>query len=188
MRILRGTGLYGLSGISPKRNIAGFQVIRPLIGISREEIETFLKRRKIKTVTDTSNLEDIYFRNKIRHNLLPLLERNYNKNIKEILSNLAESVAYDYDYLNRQAISKEKQLNRKINLKKFLKLHPAMQRLLLRMRIVVLKGDTRRITFQHIREIEDLILNRPKGSVVDLPRGISVVKKKNTLIFYHKNS
>ncbi|MDD5166307.1 MAG: tRNA lysidine(34) synthetase TilS [Candidatus Omnitrophica bacterium] len=186
MRILRGAGLYGLSGILPKRRIAGVDFIRPLLGVKRQEIEAFLKRKKIKAVIDASNQEDIYFRNRIRNKLLPLLAKEYNKNIKEILSNTAESLAFDYDYLNRQAVSKQRIFSHKINLKKLLKLHPAMQRLILRMRIMVLKGDTRRITFQHMRELEDLILNRPVNSIVDLPRGIRVAKEKTALKFYRK--
>ena len=187
MRILRGTGLYGLSGISPKREIAGYQIIRPLIEVSRKEIIAFLKRKKINPRMDTSNLEDIYFRNKLRNKLFPILEKEYNKNIKAVLANMADSIGYDYDYLQSVARRAVKRLGHKINLKKLSQLHPAIQRLLLRLNIARLKGDTRRINFQHIREIEDLILNRPVNSIVDLPRGISVVKKKKTLLFLHKN-
>lgn len=186
MRILRGTGLYGLAGILPKREIAGFQIIRPLIETRRQDIEAFLKSKRIKPCLDTSNLEDIYFRNKIRNRLLPLLERQYNKNIKEILSNMAQSIGYDYDYLNRIAHRAIRKTNTKLNLKKFLNLHPSIQRLVLRFTIAKLKGNMRRLTFRHIREIEDLIFNRPVNSVVDLPQRISVIKKKNTLSFYHK--
>jgi len=186
MRILRGTGLHGLSGILPKRNLAGFQIIRPLIEIRRKEIEAFLKQRKIRPRLDRSNLEDLYLRNRLRNRLLPLLEKEYNRNIKEVLSNMAENVGYDYDYLIRSAQTVMKRLGQKINLKKFLKLHPALRRLVLRLNIIRLKGDTRRITFQHIREIEDLILNRPLNSIVDLPKGVSVVKKKKQLSFYRR--
>lgn len=184
MRILRGTGLYGLSGILPKRNIFGYQIIRPLIEIRRKEIDSYLKKKRIRPHIDTSNLEDIYFRNKIRNKLLPLLERDYNKNIKEILINMADTVGYDYDCLSRIANKSIKKSDKKINLRKFLKLHPAIQRLVLRLMIARIKGDTRRITFQHIREIRDLIFNRPLNSVVDLPKAIAVVKKKRYLCFY----
>jgi tRNA(Ile)-lysidine synthase len=183
MRILRGAGLYGLSGILPNRKIAGYQIIRPLIEVKRKEIEAYLNRKKIKPHIDLSNLEDIYFRNKIRNRLLPLLEKEYNKNIKEILSNMAQSLGCDYDYLKRAANRAIKHFDKKINLEKFLKLHPAIQRLLLRISIARLKGDMRRLTFQHIREIEDLLLNRPVNSIIDLPKGISIIKKKKSLVF-----
>lgn len=186
MRILRGAGLYGLSGILPKRCIAGYWIIRPLIEVKRKDIEKFLKRKKIEPIMDTSNLEDIYLRNRIRNCLLPLLEKHYNKNIKEVLSTMAENVGHDYDYLSLLVNRVMRRLGKNINLERFLKLHPAMQRLVLRTKIAQVKGNLRRLTFQHIREIEDLIFNRPINSIVDLPKGISVVKRKKTLLFYRK--
>ncbi|MDP3732883.1 MAG: tRNA lysidine(34) synthetase TilS, partial [Candidatus Omnitrophota bacterium] len=186
MRIIRGAGLCGLSGILPKRNIAGYQVIRPLLEVRRSEIEAFLKRKKIRPRIDISNLEDIYFRNKIRNKLLPLLEKEYNKNIKEVLSNTAQSLGCDYDYLTNVAKRKMKQPKTKLDLTKLIKLHPAIRRLILRMSIARVKGDTRRISFAHIKELEDLIVNRPVDSIVDLPKGVSVVKKKKHLSFYLK--
>jgi tRNA(Ile)-lysidine synthase len=186
MRILRGTGLYGLSAILPKRKIRGFEIIRPLIEIRRTEIETYLKKKKIKPRRDASNAQDIYFRNKIRNKLLPLLEKEYSLNIKELLTNLAESAAYDYDYLNKTALSAHKRLGRKINLARFLRLHPAVRRLVLRLNIARIKGNTRRIGMQHIKELEDLILNRPVNSIVDLPAGVSVAKKKQYFYFFNR--
>ena len=186
MRILRGTGLCGLAGILPKRNIAGYQIIRPLIEVGRKEIEAFLKRRKIKPCRDASNLEEVYFRNKIRNKLLPVLEEGYSSNIKEILTNLAESAGIDYDYLYIKASYLIQRFGRRINLKVFLRLHPALQRIVLRLAIARVQGSTRRITFAHIREIEDLILSRPVNSMVDLPKGISVVKKSKSFFFYRR--
>jgi tRNA(Ile)-lysidine synthase len=183
MRILRGSGLYGLSGILPKREIAGFTIIRPLIEVRRREIERFLEKKKIKPCRDISNQGDIYFRNKIRNRLLPLLEKEYNKNIREVLANMAQNIGCDYAYLSSQALLGVKKLGRKINLKNFSKLHLALQRVILRFMIKRLKGDIRRITFQHIKEIEDMLQNRPSGSIVHLPGNIRVTKKKPHLIF-----
>jgi tRNA(Ile)-lysidine synthase len=184
MRILRGTGLYGLSAILPKRDIRRFMVIRPLIEIRRQKIELFLKRKKISPRIDLSNKDDVYFRNRIRNKLIPLLEKGYNSNIKEILANTAESVACDYDCLNRLAEKAAGRMKTKFSLKKLSRLHPALIRILFRNAISALKGDTRRITFRHIREIEDMLLNRPPNSIVDLPKGISAQKKKFTLEFF----
>jgi tRNA(Ile)-lysidine synthase len=186
MRILRGTGLCGMAGISRIRRMQDIQIIRPLLGVSRKEIEAFLKKRKVKYLTDPTNSEEVFFRNKIRNSLMPLLEKEYQANIKEILHNMAQSSGLDYDYLNRAAQSCCKRLGRGIELKKFLKLHPAMQRLVMRLNIAKVQGNTRRITFRHIREIEDLILNRPVDSVVHLPKGIAVAKKKSRLVFYRR--
>jgi len=186
MRILRGAGLYGLSGILPKRMIEGYWFIRPLIEVKRKEIAAFLNNRKIGFRIDKSNLEDIYLRNKIRNKLLPYLEKEYNPNIKEVLSNMAQISGYDYDYLSRVAVRKMGRPAGRLAIKKLIKMHPAMRRLILRLSVVRLKGDTRKFTFAHIKEIEDLIFNRPFNSIVDLPKAISVIKKKKTLLFYHR--
>ena len=187
MRIIRGTGLYGLSAILPKREIAGFTIIRPLLGLRRFEIEGYLKKKKIRTLTDPSNSEDIYFRNRIRGRLMPLLEKGYNRNIKEALANLAASAAYDYDYLWSAACKKAGANTRRINIKKFLRLPVSLQRLTLRLYIQRLNGDTRRLTFKHISDMEDLIFNRPVNSVLDLPRGLSFAKRHSCLVFYKKS-
>jgi len=186
MRLIRGAGLYGISGILPKRRIGSFEIIRPLIETRRSEIESFLKRRKIKPLIDETNAQDIYFRNRIRNDLLPLLEKKYNRNIKTVLSTFAQSACYDYDYLARESQKFGKRMGRKIRIRKFLKLHPAIQRLILRSHIKSIKGDMRAIGFQHILEIEDLINNRPVNSIVDLPKKVSVVKAKDSIIFYRR--
>lgn len=116
------------------------------------------------------------------------MEREYNHNIKEVLSNTAESIGYDYDFLTRVARNKIKDSGKRVNLDKFLKFHPAIQRLVLRYHIAKLKGDMRSIGSKHIKEIEDLIFNRPPNSIVDLPKNISVIKKKKYVSFYRKNN
>lgn len=186
MRLLRGTGLSGLSGISPKRKINGVIFIRPLLETSRREIEDFLKRKRITPRIDPTNKQDLFFRNKIRHNLIPLLKNKYNQNIVEVLANLAESASYDYEYLNQVAKSSVKGGILRLSIKKAVKLHPAILRLKIRRAITCIQGDTRRISFQHIREIEDLLNRRPKNSIVDLPKGISVQKTRNCLRFYKR--
>lgn len=191
MRILRGTGLYGLCGIIPKRDISGFTIIRPLIEISRREIIQYLKSKKIKSRIDYTNLEDIYFRNKIRNRLLPLLGKEYNLNIKQVLANMAEGIGADYNYLLKMSqkaflritsyISKNR-IN--LNLDKFLRQDPAIQRLVLRLGISNIKGNLRRLNFKHIKEIEELIYNWPLNSIVDLPGNLSIIKKKKYLSIY----
>lgn len=186
MRVIRGCGLYGLAAMLPKRNIAGYEIIRPLIRIKRKHIETFLRDKNIRPRRDPTNKQDIYLRNRVRNNLLPLLEKGYNKNIKEALVNLAESAGADYDYLAHIALKGEGSCKKCISLEKLRKQHPSMRRLVLRLAISRLKGDTRTIDFRHIKEIEDLVLNRPINSVVNLPKGISVIKLKKTLSFCRK--
>ncbi len=186
MRIMRGSGLYGLAAIIPKRSIAGFVIIRPLLEVRRKEIERFLRKRHIAARKDASNKEDIFFRNKIRNRLIPLLEKEYSSNIKELLANMADTIGNDYDCLTRVAQKAGRGIKKALPLKKLMRYHPAIQRLLIRRAIAQVQGDTRRITLQHIREIEDLMCNRPANSVVDLPKGVWAVKKRNSIFFYRK--
>jgi tRNA(Ile)-lysidine synthase len=183
MRLLRGTGLSGLSGISAKRVIQNKVFIRPFLETTRQQIDKFLKTRGVKPRLDSTNRQDLFLRNKIRHHLIPLLKNKYNLNILKVLANLAQSVSYDYEYLDQAARSSLKGNPRRLNLKKIMKLHPAILRLKLRQAISSIQGDTRRINFQHIKELEDLIFSRPRGSIVDLPKGICVQKSRNTLFF-----
>ncbi|MCU0665950.1 MAG: tRNA lysidine(34) synthetase TilS [Candidatus Omnitrophica bacterium] len=180
MRIIRGTGLYGLRGILPKRQLHGFTIIRPLVETSRKDIRIFLKNNRIPFRIDKTNAEDKYLRNRLRKQLIPLLEQKYNRNIKSALRTLAVNAETDHDYLYEKA--KKIVSNRKtVEIANFVRLHPAMQNLVIRLLIENLKGDTRRIAACHIHEIVDTVYNRPNNSIVDLPAGIAAVKKSGYL-------
>jgi tRNA(Ile)-lysidine synthase len=80
----------------------GFKIIRPLLDASRQEILQFLKTAGLKFRTDPTNSQIHFFRNKIRLNLLPLLEKEFQPNIKKILANLSTTTSVDYDFLNKE--------------------------------------------------------------------------------------
>ena len=82
INLIRGTGVNGLCGIKAKNK----KIIRPLLEISRQEIERYLTKNKIKYRNDSSNSEVKYLRNKIRHQLMPLL-KEMNPNIEQIITN-----------------------------------------------------------------------------------------------------
>ena len=82
INLIRGTGVNGLCGIKAKNK----KIIRPLLDISRQEIEHYLTKNKIKYRNDSSNSEVKYLRNKIRHQLMPLL-KEMNPNIEQIITN-----------------------------------------------------------------------------------------------------
>jgi tRNA(Ile)-lysidine synthase len=190
MRILRGSGLYGLQAIAPVRTIEGLVVVRPLIEISRKEINSYLAKKKVVPCIDFSNLESVFFRNRIRNKLIPLLESRFNKNIKKSLSNLAEIIALDYDFLAHQAQKKLRAIlagcyakTVRLDSKRFLKLPIALQRMIMRLVIARLLGSTRKFDFRHWQEIEDLVRFRPIGAIVDLPKGLCVKKEGKKLCF-----
>lgn len=184
MRIIRGAGLSGISAILPKRIIKNREIIRPLLAFKRSEIERYLKKNKLKFIIDPTNRQDIYFRNKIRHNLMPVLE-NYNRSIKESLSNLAQTSSLDYDYIRECAQTIINKCSNRIEIAKLRRFHASLQRMIFRLFILKLTGDLRKITLKHINEIEDLTLNRPNGSIVHLPKHIYALKKSKFIYFLH---
>ena len=98
LHLIRGTGLKGLGGISPKRG----NLIRPMLCITRREVEEFLDEWSLPHVEDSSNESDAFLRNRIRHHVMPLL-REENPKIGENLSKMALRLRVDEEYLTRQS-------------------------------------------------------------------------------------
>lgn len=107
-RIIRGTGPDGLSGIAYKRYEREVPVIRPLLDVPRKEIEDYCRENGLDPVTDHTNMEPVYTRNRIRLEILPFLEK-YNGNIAGSLSRLARIASADREYLRQET---EKALDR----------------------------------------------------------------------------
>ncbi|MFH0941387.1 MAG: tRNA lysidine(34) synthetase TilS [Candidatus Omnitrophota bacterium] len=192
MRMLRGSGLHGLSAILPKRDLNGCQVVRPLIEVTKSDVLRYLAAHKVPFKLDLTNFEDRFMRNKIRNNLLPLLEKQYNPNIKEVLSNFALTVGVDYAYLDQKArlfLNANMTSGRagcKIGLGELLKLDIALRRLAVRQSIESLQGHLKKITFKHWQEVDDLLEARPCGSQVHLPGFITVSKTKGCLNIFKR--
>lgn len=90
MHLVRGTGLKGLGAISPVKD----RVIRPMLTVTREEVLSFLEEYHIQYVTDSSNETDQFLRNRLRHNVMPLLQQE-NPRLAEDLSAMALSLRED---------------------------------------------------------------------------------------------
>jgi len=99
LNLLRGTGPRGLAGIPPARH----RILRPLLQVSRAEVEAYATRRHVRFRVDASNASDAYRRNRIRHHLLPLLAKEYNPRIVESLASLAGLMREDDSALAKQA-------------------------------------------------------------------------------------
>jgi tRNA(Ile)-lysidine synthase len=189
MRFLRGTGLEGLMGIPPVRG----KIIRPLIECSREEIEGYCKENKIEYRVDSSNKEVVYFRNKIRLELLPLLSKGYNKNIKDVILRLRSIVSEVSAYLNQETELLFKEVARRenpetviINLKKFTSLPLALKRRIIRKSIEVVKGNLYSISFRHNNEILKLTEHQLGEKEIYLPDNLMAKKIYGKMIIYKK--
>ncbi len=189
MRAFRGSGMSGLGGINPIKSMGSLTIIRPLIDISRREIEEFVKENGFEVRHDSSNDKTLFTRNRIRHDLIPYLEKNFNINIKEVLANTAENLRSENEFLEKLARRKFKSMSRRnnsseivIDIKKFKKQSTALRKRILRAALEELKGNLRRLTYQHWKEMDELVEKRPGNSIVDLPGGINVVKNKNKIL------
>ncbi len=96
LNLIRGTGIRGLTGISPKNN----SIVRPLLCVSRDEIEAYVDERKLPFIFDSSNSDDVFVRNLLRLNVMPLLEK-INPSVKNAMYRTARHVGeakkiYDY--------------------------------------------------------------------------------------------
>ncbi|MGE5380803.1 MAG: tRNA lysidine(34) synthetase TilS [Methylocystaceae bacterium] len=111
LHLLRGTGLKGLGGMEP----AGKDYIRPLLSCGKEELVNYLKHRGISFLEDESNLDVTYLRNRVRHQLLPLLEADYNPAIRERLFMLGELARQDYEFISTAAVKVSNRAVRKVD-------------------------------------------------------------------------
>lgn len=134
MRIINGTGLQGLQAIRPKRKLNGAYLIRPLIEISRNQIRSYAKEKRIKFREDKSNKSLQFVRNKIRLKLIPFLEKEFNPQVKKALARLPHLLDVDLSFLEETADEFYRRLaiqdgNKQISFpkKSFLELKPSIQ-------------------------------------------------------------
>ena len=186
MRLLRGSGMTGLSGIPPVReNI----IIRPLIEISREDIIDYLKYKNLKYAMDSSNLDNRFLRNKIRLELLPEMIK-YQPGFIGTLGKLAENLRDENSFFESQT---EKWINEKLEQSEsgyyyfdiqFLKDTPeALLRRILRHIIKKTQKTQYTIQWNHVQDIMELIKNTKPNISIDLPGDLAVKKEYNRLIF-----
>ena len=179
MNLLRGSGLKGMGGMSPVRH----PYIRPMFYCSRSEVMEFLNDRKIDYRIDSSNEKIDYLRNRIRLELIPFLQENYNPKIAETLFESSEIVRVDNDYLKkledrefeRVVLRFDKGETLKLNIENFALLPLALKRRLVRKGIQSVKGDLRKISFFHIQEVLQLFEPTQKGKRIDLPDNVQVL-------------
>lgn len=159
MNILRGAGLSGLKGMLPVRGM----YIRPLLTIPKERLVEYCRSRSVPYAEDQSNKDTSHFRNRIRYDLIPLLEREYNPGARRHLITLSEVVRAEDEEIENltEEICTEhsRRWNGQIIFPRsiFMELPLALQRRVLRRLIALYKGDLRRIDFTHIEELRTLI-------------------------------
>lgn len=185
MRLLRGSGMTGLSGMS-YRNGHGY--IRPLLDASRAEIERYLTERGLEWREDASNRDTTFLRNRVRHQLLPLLEQ-YNPAIREHLTTTAAILTSEdtlLSELTEQAFIATCHTTGRTtvcSIPQLLQQPPALQNRVFRLACERLCGTLARFSHYHIDAIGHLIRSTRPNSRLSLPQGLAAVREYDELVF-----
>ena len=181
MNMIRGTGLLGLKGIDITRN----KIVRPLLEITRNEIEEYCQKVNLNPCHDESNDETIYTRNKIRLELIPYIEKNINSNIVNNINRMAEIISGEEEYIKRQVdIAYEDTLiaveeGRTVcNLKKFNQYDDVIKKRLIIRYITKTLGNAKDIERVHIEDILKLCKNNVGGKYLTPNKYIKVAVNK----------
>ncbi len=179
MRLVKGSGPLGLSGIPP---VSERHIIRPLIETPKSEIEDYLKSKGISWIEDSTNKSKLILRNRIRHELIPELEK-YNPKIKETLSRTANIFRVEVDFIESRAqnwvdyVFKPRDEGELLGILSRYKTIPEVLRLAaLRIVIKKTKGNLRKISFNHISSIDELLFSENTSGEISLPDDLVVAK------------
>ncbi|MGH7899159.1 MAG: tRNA lysidine(34) synthetase TilS [Candidatus Binatia bacterium] len=168
--VIRGSGIGGLGGIEPVRRDG---VIRPLLDVSRAEVERFLAGRSLPFRRDRTNASLRFTRNRIRHGLLPLLERDFHPRVRQALGRLAELARDDENLLASIAARRLGSLADASGLDAaaLARLPPALRRRVVRAWLARERGDVRGVTLDHVDRVCALACKGRDGQRESVPRG-----------------
>ena len=194
MHWLRGSGLAGLRGMLPvtsleeyrlietsgegRESIGNLRLIRPLLDVPRVEIEVYCRLHGLQPRFDRSNLDTTYFRNWLRHEVLPLLAR-HNPNVREVLRRSAQVIADDYALLRAlleeawpRVVIEETDGVIAFDLAAWRGLDTSLQRSVLREAIHCLRRSLRNINFVHVENALEVARDGTTGDQATLPKGL----------------
>lgn len=190
MRLLRGAGTHGLSGIFPLRENL---YIRPILFARKKEILDFLRDRKVLFREDRSNLEADNLRNRIRLDLMPQLTEQFNPSLSDSLSRTAEILREEDDFLEGyvkeifpSCILKEDEENVVFQRLALKGLHPAIQRRIIRMGVERVRSTLKRFSYSHLEGAIRLLEEDAVGKSLDWPDGLRILFSYTTVSITRK--
>lgn len=190
MKISRGSNLEGYAGIKEISNVKNYQIIRPLLKYTKEDIINYNKSNNIKYYNDSSNQSTNYTRNRYRLNILPLLKKE-DKNIhKKYLKYSKTLIEYD-DYIKREVKRNINNVYKDniINIDNLNKLDTFLiKNILYNIMNNIYQNKNNIITDRHIQNIISLLNNAKPNIKIDLPNNKEIVKEYNKLIIKDKTS
>lgn len=186
MRLLRGAGTAGLAGMRQRNG----QVVRPLLSFHRQELVAYLEEAGLAWREDESNRDPAFTRNRIRHQLLPLL-KSFNPNITGQLAGLCEQLRQDEEYWSEQTAKTMAELGTwsdagyALRREALAGLAPALAGRVVRAVLHEVRGDLRGLTATHIGDIMRLVSEGPPQGELDLP-GAWVARRYDELMILAK--
>jgi tRNA(Ile)-lysidine synthase len=182
MHILRGTGLSGLRGMQAYTILPSWHdhipLVRPLLGVWRSEIMTYCQERKLQPRFDHSNLDTTYFRNRLRHELIPELE-SYNPQIRQLIWRMSNTLLTDFEVIERIIIEAwEKCIEEvgegyvRVSRAVFMRQPIGVQRGLSRRAMANLRPGLRDIDFEAVEHILAFVRHPPETRQSDLIAGL----------------
>jgi tRNA(Ile)-lysidine synthase len=210
MHFLRGSGLAGLRGMLPQLDISSLRLnpddlldlsgsaapklIRPLLEISRQDIDVYCDSHGLSPRQDDSNQDITFFRNRLRHELIPYLE-SYNPNIRQVLRNMSKVITADVEILKRElshtwptVVIRESTEQVDFDLQLWSDLPRALKRATLRQAVQRLRRHLRDINFAHIETAIAVVDQGVTGSQATLPGGLILTKSYDTFSIKSKSS
>ena len=169
LHLIRGTGLKGLGGITPVHG----KVIRPMLSVTRQEVEAFLEAWCLSHIEDSSNQTDAFLRNRIRHTVMPLLKEE-NPRIGENLSQMALRLREEEAYLSGQA-----EFAVLPGIESLKTMHPAIRTRVLAEFLV--KSGVKEPEDVHISQAEALLYSDKPSARASFPGGVTIARNYNRL-------
>lgn len=188
MNLLRGSGMEGLRGMQPVREDL---YIRPLLAVTREEIDEYLSRHDLPYMIDFSNADENCYRNRVRHQLIPELKARYNPRLEENLCRTAEILSSEDDYLKQmvEELAAEQRIvqtdaaqqEMRINIPVCLALHDALQNRLIKHLLLRHAQKKQGIGYVHVRDVKALMRHPRSGVFLHLPFGMEARREYDIL-------
>ena len=191
MHLLRGSGMAGLRGM-PYRALPNpwsdrLPLIRPLLGVWRQEVLAYCAERELSPRFDSTNSDTTYFRNRIRQELIPSLE-TYNPEVRRAIFRMADTLAADYDALEKWVeIAWESCISGQgpgyiiFSLKSFANYPLALQRMLIRRMAAVLRPDIRDVGFDVVERALDWLQEPPHAKECGLISGLRLFREDDAV-------
>ena len=187
-QMLRGSGAKGLAGMHPVSVKNGVTYIRPLLSATRAQIEDYLKEKGQAFVTDATNTDTAYSRNKLRHDVFPLLLQINDRAIEHINESAGQLAVMNDFYEEQLKEACDSMVSKKegrviLEISRFESLHPALKSGVARECIHLASGRLKDITSTHIGALVKLA-GQQSGRKINLPYGILAEKSFGEVILY----